>query len=327
MNPLTKRKQKTTPQPPPPAWLFNGHLQTIAPSLFRKIDDVQYQNRERINTRDGDFLDLDWHREGSNRLLLYSHGLEGDSQRQYIKGAIRHFRGKGFDQVAWNCRSCSGEMNLTKKLYHHADIEDIEDVITHILDHNDYEEIYLLGYSMGGNISLNYAAKRRDYLPTQIKGVLAFSPPCRIDVCARQTEMGIHRIYREKFFRRLKIKLTLKAKAYPGLIDVSDYDRIKTWREFDERFTCILNDFDDPDSFYREASSANFIHLITVPTLIVNALNDPICPPASNPIEEAEANPFVTLETPEWGGHCGFNYQGLKYSWMDDRAEDFITSL
>ena len=122
---------KNSTYPNPPFYQFNGHLQTIIPGIFRKVKGVNY-DRERLELSDGDFLDLDWIRKGNKNIVLLSHGLEGDSDRQYILGAAKYFSQNGWDVLAWNCRSCSGEMNRNPRLYHHGDIEDIGTVVNHI---------------------------------------------------------------------------------------------------------------------------------------------------------------------------------------------------
>lgn len=133
----------------PPRLLFNGHFETIVPSIFRKIIGVNYQ-RERMDTPDGDFLDLDWSRVGSANLLIISHGLEGSSERHYARGLAKLFNQNGYDVLAWNNRSCSGEMNIQPVLYHHGSSYDLKTVIDHVENTNAYSSYYLVGISMGG---------------------------------------------------------------------------------------------------------------------------------------------------------------------------------
>jgi len=145
--------------PGPPSYLFNGHLQTIVPSVFRKVEGVAYE-RERFLLADGDFVDIDWLDTRSKKLVVLTHGLEGDSGRHYIKGTAKLFSQNGWDVLAWNCRSCSGEMNKAFRLYNHGEIGDISELINHALRTKHYEKIVLVGYSMGGNISLKYVGAR-----------------------------------------------------------------------------------------------------------------------------------------------------------------------
>lgn len=137
----------------PPALLRNGHLQTIFPSLFRKVPGVRYL-RERIDTPDGDFLDLDWSRTGSRRLAVLSHGLEGNSRRHYIRGMVRVLNSVRIDTLAWNHRGCSGEPNRTLRMYHNGVIDDLDLVVRHAVEKGEYRSVFLVGFSLGGNLSL-----------------------------------------------------------------------------------------------------------------------------------------------------------------------------
>lgn len=161
--------------PGPPRYLFNGHLQTIVPSVFRKVEGVVYE-RERFFLSDGDFVDIDWLDTRSKKLVVLTHGLEGDSGRHYIKGTAKLFSQNGWDVLAWNCRSCSGEMNKAFRLYNHGEIGDISELINHALRTKHYEKIVLVGYSMGGNISLKYVGAKGKELPDVVQGAPPFQP-------------------------------------------------------------------------------------------------------------------------------------------------------
>ena len=132
----------------PPAYLFNGHLETIVPSLLRKVAGVDYV-REKIHTPDGDFLNLDWSKVDGEKLLILSHGLEGDSRRHYALGLVKIFNQHGIDVLVWNNRTCGGEINLKPILYHHGSSYDLDTVISHVLGQSSYREIFLSGVSMG----------------------------------------------------------------------------------------------------------------------------------------------------------------------------------
>lgn len=142
--------------------MVNRHMETIIPSMFFKVDDIIY-DRERLELSDGDFLDLDWltGKKKKENLIVLSHGLEGSSDRYYIKRAARYFHERGWDILAWNCRSCSGEMNRLPRFYHHGDTEDLSKVIDHVLK-SSYKKVILIGYSMGGSMSLKYLGEERN---------------------------------------------------------------------------------------------------------------------------------------------------------------------
>ncbi len=310
----------------PPRYLFNGHLQTVVPAITRKVF-VDYR-RERFTLSDGDFVDLDWVEKGSDKLLLLSHGLEGKSARPYIQGMAKIFTQNGWDALAWNCRSCSGEMNRMQRLYHHADIADIGEVIEHALKERAYKTIVLIGFSMGGSISLNYLGRNGKDIPSSIKAAVTFSVPCDLRAGIEMLEKPSNRFYKKRFLKSLRPKLQHKAEQFPGLIDMKNFDRVKQWRDFDTFFTVPLNGFRDADEFYDLASAKNHIAKITVPTLIVNALNDPIQDERCNPKAICSKHSNLFLELPKHGGHCGFTMRNDKsFAWSEYRAWKFVEEM
>lgn len=312
---------RSSTYPGPPFFQFNGHLQTILPA-FRKIN-VPYE-RERIDLPDGDFLDLDWLDQGSRRLVILSHGLEGNSSRPYIKGMARRFAQGNWDVLAWNCRSCSEELNRNPRLYHHGDIEDIHQVILHALRTKDYREICLIGFSMGGSILLKYLGVHAAELAEPIRGGIAFSSPCNLGASAAALESRSNLFYRRRFLRALEAKLRAKEQQFPGILDIHKFEEVRVWRDFDEFFSAPLNGFDCAEDFYYQASAENFMAQIRVPVLLVNAWNDPILPPACTPVSLCAQHPTIVLETPEQGGHVGFSVPGQVYNWMETRAWEFV---
>ena len=197
----------------PPFYQFNGHLQTILPGMFRKVE-IQYE-RERLTLSDGDFVDLDWHVHNNQRLALLSHGLEGNSERPYIKGMAKLFAEHGWDVLAWNCRSCSGEMNRNFRLYNHGEIGDFGEVIQHINRTKRYDQIALIGFSMGGSITLKYLGIHGKEIPDNIAKAVAFSTPCDLKSGAEILDEPQNKIYRNRFLKKLKIKLEAKAAQFP----------------------------------------------------------------------------------------------------------------
>ncbi|MCR9287093.1 MAG: alpha/beta fold hydrolase [Bacteroidetes bacterium] len=307
----------------PPYFQFNGHLQSIIPGVFREVKNVQYE-RERFILSDGDFLDLDWIKKENQNLVILTHGLEGNSNRQYVKGMAKMFSQKNWDVLAWHCRSCSGEMNLKFRLYNHGEIGDIGEVINHALQTKDYQKVVLIGFSMGGNISMKYLGVHGKNIPPQIKKCVAFSAPCDLKSGAEILNNPTNKIYRDRFLRKLKAKIEYKASLFPGKIDLNNFKKIKVWRDFDELFSAPLNGFSSADAFYEYASAKNFMPGITIPTLLVNAQNDPILTPECSPKNICEKHPFIHLENPKKGGHCGFMLANDTFSWSEYRAWQFV---
>lgn len=304
---------------------LNGHLQTLIPGVLRKVEGVVYE-RERLELSDDDFVDLDWVFRKKKSLAVLSHGLEGDSQRQYILSAAKFFAQKDWDVLAWNCRSCSGEMNRQLRLYNHGEIEDLREVLQHAMQKYDYEQVVLLGYSMGGSINLKYASVYADDLAAPISHVLAFSSPLDLKESIKAVIAKGNYLYRNFFRKQLTHKVRLKAKQFPNQLDVNNFSKVKTWWDFDKYFSAPMNGFEDVEAFYHQASAKNFVPKIKTPSLLVNAYNDPIIPSTCSPIELAKHNDYFYLEMPEEGGHVGFTLpdKGEEFSWMEYRAWEFI---
>lgn len=309
--------------PGPPKRYFNGHFETIFPSIFREIKGVSYQ-RERIATPDNDFLDLDWSDVGSDKLLIISHGLEGNSERHYVKGLVKLFNRYNFDALAWNNRSCGGEMNLNPILYHHGASYDLKTVIDYVIDNYPYQEIYLAGISMGGAQTLKYLGEEAEEIPKQVKKAAVYSTPCNLPDSAATLNSLKNIFYKEKFLSKLKVKIAAKDKQFPGIVDMDLLKRVKDFDTFDTHFTARLHGFKDAPDFYRTVSPDNWLHKVNIPTLIVNALNDPLLKGACYPVKLAEQHPTLFLEMPERGGHTGFALKGHEFSWVEYRIHQFF---
>ena len=304
----------------PPFFLFNAHLETIYPALFRRVSVKSY-TRERINTPDDDFLDLDWLIQGSSKLVIIQHGLEGNSQRAYIKGMAKVFYEDGYDVLAWNYRGCSEEMNKKLRFYHSGATDDLEIVINHAHT-KGYAEVNLIGFSLGGNLTLKYLGEKRN--ASRINAAVVFSVPLHLESSCRQISKPSNRIYAKRFLDSLKLKILTKAKLMDGL-DISGLAGIKSLIEFDNEFTSRLHGFENAVHYYTRCSALYFINDILVPTLIVNTLNDPFLSKECFPTSTFTEHPFVTFEIPERGGHVGFaqiNKNGVY--WSEQRGLEWI---
>jgi uncharacterized protein len=308
----------------PPKWLINGHLETIYPSVFRKVEGVNYR-RERIFTPDNDFLDMDWSNVGSNRLLVISHGLEGSSERHYVKGLAKLFNQHGFDVLAWNNRSCSGEMNQGPILYHHGASYDLDTVLKYVEKTQPYDAYYLVGISMGGAQTLKYLGEKGLDLNSKIKRAAVYSTPCNLpDSVATLREKG-NAFYKNRFLGKLKAKMQLKGEQFPGLVDLDLLKTVVDFDTFDTHFTAKVHGFKDADDFYRSVSADNWMQDIQIPTLIINALNDPLLSERCYPVKLAEKHSQIYLEMPKRGGHTGFLVKGEEFTWSERRLVEFIS--
>ncbi|NND08860.1 MAG: alpha/beta fold hydrolase [Saprospiraceae bacterium] len=315
--PLIDSNYRTSPL------LFNGHLETIFPYLYRPEISVHY-HRERMELTDGDFLDLDWLKEGRERLAILCHGLEGSSDSQYMKGMAKALHAKGWDVLAINFRSCSGEMNRLLRMYHHGEIEDLTSVIDYVIQTRDYQAISLCGFSLGGNVIIKYLGTQGSKVPLIIRSAMAVSVPCDLASSSQALDRWSSYFYTRRFRRSLRKKFELKNRMFPGTLDLKDFEKVKSWYDFDSKYTTRLTSFDSADYYYTQGSANNYIAGVRTTTLLINAANDPFLKSPSYPYALCEAHPYVSLEIPTRGGHVGFWYPGLPHSYLEDRASEFF---
>ena len=292
--------------------------------MFRKLPDIGY-SRERILTKDDDFLDLDWIETGSSNLVILCHGLEGNSNRTYIKGMAITYKNAGWDVLAWNNRSCGGEMNKSLRLYHHGDIGDLTEVITRSLAEK-YRNILLIGFSMGGSQIIKYLGSRKKEIPKEIKGGIVFSVPFNLGDSAKELSKYSNTIYRKRFLKKLKNKILHKHVQYPNMVPISGIDQISNFYQFDSRYTAPMYGFSNAEEFYAGSNAGKYLHHIDIPVLAVNAANDPMLPDSCYPIEESENHKFFYLEIPKSGGHVGFFDKKEERYWSERRALEFTYS-
>ncbi|WP_319582159.1 alpha/beta fold hydrolase [uncultured Pseudodesulfovibrio sp.] len=312
----------------PPFPFASGHMATLFPPLFR-LTPLAAPEPERVELADSDFLDLDWHRSRSgesNRLVIVSHGLEGNSRKKYVLGMAVMATQNGWDAACWSQRGCSEEPNRLPRCYHSGETDDLHEIIQHCLSTGRYEQVVLIGFSMGGNQILKYLGEDPDRVPEQVVGAVAFSTPC--DLSGAERVISSHRVYFEYFMRGLRRKMREKGERFPDVVDASRLKGIRTLRDFDNRFTAPMGGYADADDYYAHASSLQFLRALRVPTLLVNAQNDPFLTPTCFPVTEAMSNPHLFLETPAHGGHVGFVTKGGEnVYWSERRAEAFLNRI
>lgn len=305
----------------PPFFLFNAHLETIFPSQFRKVKLQPYQ-RERINTPDHDFLDLDWLKQGSQKLAVISHGLEGDTTRPYIKGMAKACYDNGYDVLTWNYRGCSGELNKALRFYHSGATDDLATVVDHAAGKN-YTQINLIGFSLGGNLTLKYLGEERAR-PDFIRKAVVFSVPMDLHTSCIKISEPSNWIYSRRFLRSLRKKVMDKSRVMREL-DASGLKKAKTLQEFDDIFTGPIHGFKNAIDYYTQSSSIKVVANIKTPTLIINAKNDPFLSPECYPEDLLKGHSFVMFESPDYGGHVGFaQFSKNGLYWSEERALEFL---
>lgn len=269
--------------------------------------------RERLETPDSDFIDIDHTpfcagiRSGCVTILSY--GLEGNSTRRYTLGMAGALNHRGWDVMARNFRGCSGEMNHTLPLYHGGKTNDLR-LIVHYCVSLGYGGVVLVGFSMGGNQTLKYLGERDRTIPSQVSAAVAVSVPCDMKGVAEVLSLPSRVPYMAYLPRALQQKVEEKHSRFPGRIDIDGLDRIRTFSEFDDRYTIPLRDFDSARHYWRESDCLRLLKHIDVPFLLINASDDPFLSPGCYPNHVAEVNTVMMLGMPPWGGHAGFVTSG-----------------
>lgn len=301
------------------------HFATIFNNTIRKVN-VRYDKRERIELEDGDFMDVDWKftLNKSKKLIICLHGLEGSTSSKYMLGMAKHGTARGYDVLGVNFRGCSGEPNRLFKAYHAAAIDDLEEIIKHVLTLKKYTHIYLKGFSLGGNLVMFYMGKNQK-IPKEIKAAMAVSSPNYLKACCDKQTKRENLIYAKNFLYTMKRKLKEKQTKFPNLLDVESIKKVKTLTDFDHLYTAKAFGYKDAFDYYDNCSSSFFMKDITTPTLLINAKNDSFLSDKCYPIDKAKTNPHFFFESPDAGGHLGFYYgKGITYN--EKRAFEFFNT-
>jgi uncharacterized protein len=287
-----------------PQWLPGGHAQTIYPLLI-KAPPPPYR-RQRWETPDGDFIDLDWIDGPDDApLLLLFHGLEGNSTSHYATALMSAVRARDWTGVVAHFRGCSGEMNRLPRAYHSGDSNEVDWVLRRLRQEFPQRRIYATGVSLGGNALLKWLGERGLAAGDVINGAAAVSAPVDLAACGHHLGLGFNQVYTSHFLQTLKKNAAEKLVRFPGIFDGRRMVRSRTLHEFDDTVTAPLHGFLGADDYWRRASAKPLLHGIRIPTLLLNAQNDPFLPRHALPRAD-EVSAQVRLELPHQGGHVGF---------------------
>ena len=300
----------------------NRHFATIIPSLFRKIEFSSFKRVE-LETWDKDFIHLDEIKNNNKRVVIILHGLEGSAKQHYVLSQAKSLSHVGFDIIAVNFRTCSGVMNRTTNLYHSGETKDLTSVTEYAKKF--YEEIHIIGFSLGGNVLLKYLGETKT---TDITSAAAFSAPISLESCAEELDLGFNKIYARHFMSTLSKKVVYIQKTYSDnkIMKVNPKE-LKSFFDFDHLVTAPLHGFESAKDYWDRSSSLQFFGDIKIPTLLMNAKDDPFLGERCYPKMESINNPNLTFEYPEKGGHVGFTQDGLSSeNLMDIRAKSFLVA-
>lgn len=301
----------------------SGHFSTIYSAKLRAIPLLE-QQRERMVLPDNDFIDLDWTFTTTSvqKVALLLHGLEGNAQRVYIKAQAKWLIKEGWDVCAVNLRGCSEEVNHSFSCYNAGKSEDLAAVIEYILQKDRYNEMALIGFSLGGNLLLKYLGER-SFVPSEIKKAIAVSTPLNLKGSLEALNQFHNKIYSTSFLLDLRKKYKLKMNQFPDKLSVTDLKKINSLYDFDTLYTAPANGFADAEEYYEKSSSLQFIPAINIPVLILNAQNDSFLSSDCYPYELAENSKNIYLETPKHGGHVGFHLTNKLY-YSEHRTLQFL---
>ena len=297
-----------------PWWLPGGHLQTVVAALA-PAPRISWR-RERWETPDGDFIELDW-ADGTGPLLALFHGLEGGSSSHYARSIAARALARGWRCVVPHFRGCSGELNRRPRAYHSGDTEELDWILRRL------RPDFAAGVSLGGNVLLKWLGERGADARPLLRRAAAVSAPLDLAAAGRALDRGVNqRLYTRVFLASLKAKVSAKIRLRHVALDEHRLSRVRTLREFDDLFTAPLHGFRDADDYWKRASSAPWLEHIRVPTLVLNARNDPFLPRTALESAARKASSDVVLEFPATGGHAGFPGRG---QWLARRVLDFLS--
>lgn len=308
-----------------PAWLPGGHLQTIFPATCVAKPKVAYR-RERWQTPDRDFIDIDFvdGKAGQPFVVLF-HGLEGSSNSHYARALMAHIASLGWSGAVPHFRGCSGELNHAPRFYHSGDAEEVGWIVRRLANERKSQmpsKFYAVGVSLGGNALLRWLGESQHHAEV-VDAACAVSAPLDLAGGGAALSRGVNRIYTHAFLQTLKPKCLQKLKQFPDLFDRDAMMGARNLYEFDNIVTAPLHGYRDTDDYWNRASAKHVLTDITVPTLVLNARNDPFLPAHHLP---RTASPHVTLDYPAHGGHVGFAVGGLpgRIDWLPHRLLRFL---
>lgn len=330
----------TPPLPPAPdalsfassRWLPGGHAQTIVPALLTR-PAIAYR-RERVAAPDGDFWDFDWLLPAADTaptapLVILFHGLEGSSGSHYALTLMARLAQLGWRGVVPHFRGCSGELNRKPRAYHSGDHAEIGAMLASVRARVDpATTMYAFGVSLGGSALLNWAGRAGASASRAIAAAAVASVPLDLTASGRSIDKGVNRlVYVRHFLRTLKPKVMAIDQRFPGLVDVTRVARANTMWEFDDAVTAPLHGFAGTDDYWTRASSKPWLRDVVLPTLVLNARNDPFVPAASLPAA-TEVSPSVLLLQPAHGGHAGFPARSMPdgNAWLAQRVTTFFAT-
>ena len=309
----------------PSWWLPHAHLQTIYGSLFGRQPAIAFR-RERWTTPDEDFVDVDFVDGPADAPWVHLfHGLEGSSNSPYARRLMESVRRRGWRGSVFHFRGCSGEPNRLPRAYHSGDSEEIDWSLRRIRRLCPTAPLHAVGISLGGNALAKWLGESGEEARSVIADAAIVSAPLDLMAAGDALGEGFSLLYARHFLRTLKRISLVKLERHPGIYDEHAVRSARTLREFDNVVTAPVHGFRDTDDYWTSSSAKPWLQAIRVPTLLVNARDDPFLPEAALPTQR-EVSSMVTLEFPPKGGHVGFvsgPFPG-NIDWLPERILHFF---
>jgi predicted alpha/beta-fold hydrolase len=313
-----------------PVWLRDPHAQTCWSPIFRRRPRLRFR-LERLDTPDGDFLRL--HRldgEPGAPVVILLHGLEGCVESHYVLGQAAAFARRGWSVVAMEHRSCGGELNRARRLYHSGETSDLDFLVRRLRAERGGEpELLVSGVSLGGNVLAKWLGELGDEAAELVHAAAAISPPYDLTVSGPALDRALGGFYTRRFLRKLIPKAVAKERQYPGCFDLAAVRRSRTFADFDTHATAALHGFRDAGDYWARVGCGQFLEGVRVPLLLVSAADDPFNPGSTLPHRQVATNPWLVPAFSERGGHVGFVY-GAPWRtrhWAEEQVERFFAAL
>jgi len=309
-----------------PAWWLPGtHAQTLWPSLMRRPVDIELTT-ERLTLPDDDFIDLAWTKSNSNKIVIVLHGLEGSIDSSYARGMLAAINKKGWHGVFMHFRGCSGEHNLKDRSYHSGETGDLRFLVETLRERHPEATLYAVGYSLGGNALLKYLGEYKG--DSQLKAAVTVSVPYLLSNSAEKLGKGFSRIYQRHLLNRLINKTLSKFQDRQAPVDITNINKLNTFKSFDHHITAPIHGFKSGDDYYEQSSSRQYLNKITTPTLLIHSRDDPFMSVDAIP-DQDDLSDSVTLELSNHGGHVGFVSGNTPWNaeyWLEQRIPEFLST-
>ncbi|HEY4741024.1 MAG TPA: alpha/beta fold hydrolase [Candidatus Acidoferrales bacterium] len=316
-----------------PAFLLrNPHLMTMAGAFWRRsFPFLPAAEPREFETEPGTRVLAKCHWQTEPRrhsTIALLHGLEGSSESGYMRGIAEKAFREGFNVIRVNQRNCGGTDHLTPSLYNSGLSNDMRAIVAELIAQDKLPEIFVVGFSMGGNLVLKMAGEMADSAPPELRGVIAVCPAANLAACADALNERQNIIYQRHFVRSLKKHTRFKAGLFPERYPLNGLDGVRTVREFDDAITAKFCGYRDADDYYYRASALRVADAIRVPTIIISAQDDPIVPIQTLRDVTLTSNRHITIVTPQYGGHGGFisRESGDERFWVEARIVEYCVA-